>query len=144
MVFLADFDGGQGVFTANALLAATGDVIAGKTMIGFGDPSLNNNGTLAFRGYYDGGEGIFLSSRLLVGTGEVIDGRTVVSVGRPFLNDNDALTFTAFFSDGSEGVVLAEDPPVVIPTLNTQGMILFSLLLAGSAFWMMDRKRIRG
>ncbi|RJP41120.1 MAG: IPTL-CTERM sorting domain-containing protein [Desulfobacteraceae bacterium] len=32
--------------------------------------------------------------------------------------------------------------PAPIPTLSEWGMIIFSLLLAGSAIWMMRRRRV--
>lgn len=37
---------------------------------------------------------------------------------------------------------LSSPPPQPIPTLSEWGMIIFSLLLAGSAIWMMKRRRV--
>ncbi len=86
----------MGVFTQSALLAQTGDIIGGVTLVFLRDVSLNNNGDVAFNaGFSDGGFGIVLaqtsavpepSSLLLLGSGLIgfagwrwRQGRTVTS-----------------------------------------------------------------
>ena len=111
--FLADFSGGDGIFTQNALLAQTGGTIGGKTLIGFPAkfPSLNNNGEAAFVADFSGGggilsEGVFTQNALLAQTGDTIGGKTLTGIdsgGTVGLNDNGEVAFTGFFS-GSQGI----------------------------------------
>jgi len=94
-VFLGDF------------VAQTGDIIGGKTLTGVGNPSINDNGDVAFRGAFSGGSGIFSipsvgSPSLLAELGDTIGGKTLTNiVSDPSINNNGVVAFVGAFSGGS-------------------------------------------
>jgi len=94
-VFLGDF------------VVQIGSIIGGKTLTGFGgNPSLNNNGDVAFRGLFSGGEGIFTQNSLIAEIGDGIGGKTFTSVADPSINNNGDVAFSGGFSGGS-GITIA-------------------------------------
>lgn len=95
-------------------VARTGDIISGKTLTGFKQPSLgpnapaiDSNGRVAFYAAYsegDGvGEGIFTPTSVILKTGDVVNGRTLDGIGFvPALNDDGMVAVRGFLhSQGS-------------------------------------------
>jgi len=103
IAFVGAFEGGQGVFTQNRLIAATGDIIGGREVTPVvGQASINNQGDVVFKALLDGeiGGGLFVNRTLLVASGDTIGGKTlsrvIVSGDSPALNDSGVVAFRAF------------------------------------------------
>ena len=99
------------------LVAKDGDVIAGKTLTGFGlSPTINNSGIAAYRGMFSGGSGIFADNLLLAQTGDTLAGRTFESFSEAYINNLNDVAFYAKFTDGSYGIVVANITSVPEPS----------------------------
>lgn len=85
--------GGHGIFTQNALIVETGDVIDGQTLTGVAAPSMNDSGEVAFNGVYLAGIGLFTQNALIVAPGDTIDGVTVEGVTSLSLNNLGEVAF---------------------------------------------------
>jgi len=103
IAFVGTFEGGEGVFTQEKLIAATGDVIDSRQLTGIGgQASINNPGDVVFKAGLEGGEtALFVNRSLVVATGDTIGGRTLSSVSVtggdvPTLNDSGVVAFRAF------------------------------------------------
>jgi hypothetical protein len=101
----------------------------------FGDPSLNNQGKVAYLTIenfsdYDLVIGDDPVGGRIIGTGDMLLGRTIssLSFGREGFNDNGQLTFTAFFDDGTSAIFLASPNSVPEPS---NAVLLISLVSSG-------------
>src|SRR5262249_45095169 len=135
--------GGIGVHAAStysfAILARTGDTIAGKTLMFVGFPTINDSGTTTFLGVFAGGHGFFTPSSLVVHTVNAIGGRTLTFLDNPAaINNGGTLGFHAHFS-GGEGIFTLDRPLVqtgdpiagqtvqafALPGINSSGTVAF-------------------
>ena len=140
-----------------AVVAKTGDTIAGRTLTGFhlpsfglNAPAINTNGRVAFYATYTqgnfGGEGIFTPTSLVLMTGDVVSGQTVEGIGFvPALNDRGTVAVRCRLSsqsfalytptillvktgDSIGGQVLADVGP---PAINNNGTVAFAGWFSG-------------
>ena len=141
VLLLATIPAQAGPFTLE-IVAQRGDVIDGITLTNLGGVySLNNSGTVAFRGSFSAGNeaGIFTQSNLLVETGDVIGGKTFTNFNHELsLNDNGTVAFRGLFSGGhglftpTELLVATGDIiggqlliGVEFPSLNNDGTVAY-------------------
>ena len=157
IAFRAGFAGGEGIFTQNALIAATGDIIDGKQVTRIlGAPTINNRGDIVFQAIFsDGGSGLFLNDSLLVVSGDTIGGKTITRMSftgteAPSVNDFGEVAFGASIGDDSRPGVIEEAIfttnhlvaatgdridglrliTVNTPVINNRGDIVFDALLS--------------
>jgi hypothetical protein len=89
---------GPAILTSTTLLAKAGDEIGGQTLTSFGQPAINNDGTVAFVGSSSRETGIFTQTAMLAKSGELIEGQTLVSFGPPAINDRGTVAFQSWLS----------------------------------------------
>ena len=97
-------DMGLGIFTPSSLLVRNNQVIGGKTLRNFGDPSINDVGEIAYFANFIlvTGSGILTQNALVAKTGDVLAGHTLTSFGKfPTINDAGVVSYLANFSGGS-------------------------------------------
>lgn len=109
--FVGEIPAGSAVFRVDvasgvgSLIAAEGDIIDGKTLLGLVDVAANDGGDLAISaGYSDGSDqlGIFSLDALLVSEGDTIDGHVQQLIAAPTLNDSGDLAFVGASIEGRE------------------------------------------
>ena len=101
--FVANFSGGQGIFTQSNFLVQIGDLIGGNALTNIdSSPFLNNNGDLLFRGRTTGtAPHVLTPNSVVVAPGDVIDGKTLAATnGTPMINDNGDIVFEGSFFGG--------------------------------------------
>jgi hypothetical protein len=110
------------------------------------DPSLNNEGEVAFLLSPDFSQQFLLTGSDLTGdrviaTGDLLLGRRITNLlfSREGLNDNGQIAFTAFFEDGSSGVFLATPGSAAVPEPGTFALLV-SLAIPGT-IWLHRRSR---
>lgn len=139
IAFLAEFSGGQGVFTQEALHVQTGDMIDGRTidrfLLGFQTPQINNDGIIAFVAQSNLLDGLYTQTDLIVEEGDTIDGETLTRIGGSRgIFDNGDIIFGATNDQFEFGVILAKKLPTnPVPEPGT--ILLLSSGLIGLAIW---------
>lgn len=114
---------------ADSLIAAPGDVIAGKTLLYTCCPAMNDKGQIIFNaGWEDGGteiQGIFTPSTLLAAPGDVIDGRELLAepyYGTDCLNDAGLAAMVAQFRQivgyDRDGLPIYDGPKTGLITID--------------------------
>jgi hypothetical protein len=132
------------------VVAKTGDIISGKTLTGFNQPSfgpnspaINAGGNVAYYATYSEGafvgEGIFTSASLVLKNGESISGDTVDGISFvPALNDRGTVVVRGLLSQGSaildSKILLAKAGDQIggqtltsfgLPAINNDGTVAF-------------------
>ncbi len=119
MAFLAQLDNqNTGVFTStNGQISTLADT-SGDFSAFLSDPSLNNQGKVAFQATLDNGTtGIFTGADPIadkvIGIGDELFGSTVTNllIAQQGLNDQGQLSFGVVLADGRESIVFAQPVP---------------------------------
>ncbi len=101
VVFLAAFDGREGVFTQDELIVATGQTIGGETVGEFlSAPYINDAGEVAFLAATKDGKAIFTSNEVIARTDEEYHGNTLLDLSAPSLNQAGTVAFLGAYSGG--------------------------------------------
>ena len=150
VVFAVHSSARAGAFSLE-IIAQAGDVIDGRTIIGFSGEQLsvkiNNNGEVAFFADFSSGFfvdlGLLTQNRFIAGAGKVIDGRALGFGSEPYLDMNHLgdVTYQADWNDGrgifvNETLLVQADVTVIdghtvrslskSPKINDTGTVLFS------------------
>jgi hypothetical protein len=107
------YDGGRGLFTADELIVAEGDVVDGRvmTMVDARRPSINDAEEVVFTGWYTAGSGVFRRDRAVAVGGDEVAGRTIRAAGGAVINDEGQIAFFVDFEDYTDGIVVATRTP---------------------------------
>jgi hypothetical protein len=101
VVFLAAYDGREGVFTQHELVVATGQTIGGETVGEFlSAPYINDAGEVAFLAATKDGKAIFTSNEVIARTDEEYHGNTLLDLSAPSLNQAGTVAFLGAYSGG--------------------------------------------
>ena len=139
--------GGTGVYVyQNGSIVTIADGSGPFDSGGFGIPSLNDNGSVAFLATLNSvQQGLFVGSDpvtdRVIRAGDTLFGKVTVGFDffREGLNDQGQLAFRALFEDGAESLILAT--PNGIAIVPEPGILAFGILASGSVRGLLLRKR---
>jgi hypothetical protein len=149
LAFVGEFAGETGIFTQTALLAKSGEVIAGQKLVALGPPAINDRGIVAFQGWLSGqiATGIFTPTTVLLKAGDTIGGKTLTDLFfGPALNAIGTVAFVGIFSGGAgiftQKALLVQAGDTIdghrltsfsCPVINDGGVVAFFATFPGGA-----------